>query len=92
MTRLKRFFKNLVGLLLDYGCCPNCGDYCNWKRHGNLRAHNKLNTMVCAECLKEPERLNTKKILTTLEKRWSVDDLRLAKKAIKKAISDASKK
>ena len=75
--------RNLIGKIFDFGYCPNCNDYWNWKKPGAILYRENSSVLICKECLSNPEKLDPEKVVENLKIHgWDKEKLKLIKKAI----------
>lgn len=83
-----RLAKNMVGDILGFGRCPNCGDSYWWKPAGSIHYRVTDSGMrgvtICKECLAHPEKLDENRIeKNLLVYRWPPAKAALVHQAVK---------
>lgn len=51
----------------EFGSCPICGASWEWKPSGSISLRGMGEVMVCVDCLKHPEKLDSDRVASSLE-------------------------
>jgi len=87
---MKQFFKNIIGRLLGFVDCPNCGNS-YWRRpFGSIMYRDKPGSeihhrglVLCTTCLSTPTSLDAERIASALKRLyWKDASIEKAKKAV----------